>query len=311
MANKKRLILFIAASVGMTSVVQADNQGAAQAVTQAAAGAVGNAVDNNGPDWLKRTDVSIEGMEHSKPTWSVETIQPLFQTPSTLQDTVFFQGRWGDRNSDNTVNLGLGYRRLLSDGTWLFGTNAFFDTTTKHSHQRVGIGGEAIGQYMTLRANYYDAISGEKTISTIGGVTTTEKALNGYDFEIDAPMPYLPWMRVAATSYHWNSATSGLANVRGDKLMLSGNITSSLSMELGRMDDNYRPAETFVRLIYNIGATPTNGTESTLFDGIKPASAFEARDLSRHTLDKVQRQNDIVVETKRSGGGGITIGRRN
>lgn len=315
MLDGKNLNLLIAAVLfGMASGARAGDQGidnVAQTAAQIVAGQVKKSVNDDAPDWLKRTDIGIEGMVHSKPTWSIETIQPLFQTPTTLRDTVFFQGRWGYRNSDNTLNLGLGYRRLLEDKTWLLGVNTFFDTTTKQSHQRVGLGAEAIGQYMTLRANYYDAISDEKTVSTSGGVTTTEKALDGHDFEIDAPLPYLPWLRVAATGYRWKSATSGVEDVKGEKLTFRGNLTRNISMEFGQMDDNYRNVEHFARITYNLLSTPTNGTGSTLLGGLKPGSAFTARDLSQHTLDKVQRQNDIVVETKRSGGGGVTIGRRN
>lgn len=266
--------------------------------------------DGNMPDWLKRTDINVEGMDQSKPTWSVETVQPLYQTPDTLRDTVFFQGRWGRRSSDNTFNLGLGYRRLLDDKSWLLGINGFYDTTTEYHHQRYGVGAEAIGQYVTFRTNYYKAISGDKTISTTNGVTETERALDGYDYEVDAPLPYLPWMRVAATSYRWKSATAGVSDSRGDKLTLRGNLSEHLSMELGRSVDNYSSGN-FVKISYNFVGTPTNGVESTMFGNLKSAGAFEARDLTKHTLDKVQRQNDIIVQKTRSGSGGITIGRRN
>lgn len=311
MRKKEHLILATCALVGgahCAIAANADQQQAAQAANQLAAGAVKNALGNNMPAWLKRTDVSIEGLEHGKPTWSIETIQPLYQTPNSLRDTLFFQGRWAYRNDDNTVNLGVGYRRLLDDQTWLLGVNGFFDTTTRYSHQRVGLGAEAIGQYMTFRANYYDAISGAKTISSIAGVNTTEQAMDGYDFELDAPVPYLPWLRVAATSYRWKSATAGTSDLTGNKFALRGNITPSISFEIGRQDDNFNLPAKYVNISYNFGATPTNGVGGSLFGEIKSGNAFQARDLTKHTLDKVQRQNDIVVERK---SGGVIIARGN
>lgn len=266
--------------------------------------------DPNIPDWLKRTDISVQGLENSKPTWSIETVQPIYQTPDSLTNTVFFQGRWGHRNSDNTFNLGLGYRYLLSDQSWLFGINSFYDTTTRYDHQRWGVGAEAIGRYITLRTNYYKAISGEKITSSNNGVIYTEQALDGYDYEIDAPIPYLPWMRIAATGYHWDSATTGIRDMNGSKVTLRASITNHISMELGGSDNNYNN-DSFIKLAYNLGGGMNNGTDATLFGGAKSSGAFTARDLTKHTLDKVQRQNEMIVEKKVSGSGGVTIGRGN
>ncbi|MBI5907420.1 MAG: inverse autotransporter beta domain-containing protein [Burkholderiales bacterium] len=267
--------------------------------------------DSRLPDWLRRTDISVESMDRSNPTWSVETVQPLYQTPKTLRDTVFFQGRWGRRNSDNTFNLGLGYRKLLEDKTWLLGVNTFYDTTTKYDHKRWGVGAEAIGQYLTFRTNFYHGISGEKTISLLNGIRTTEKALSGRDFEIDAPIPYLSWIRVAANSYRWKSATAGTEDLKGAKLAFKGNISKNISLELGRQDDNYTRPSSFIRISYNLLGNPSNGVPGTMLEGMRKPVSFEARDLTLHTLDKVRRQNDIVVEKKTGGGSGVTIGRRN
>lgn len=267
---------------------------------------------NNGriPDWLKRTDISIEGIENGKPTWSIETVQPLYQTPDSLHDTIFFQGRIGHRSSDQTLNLGLGYRRLLDDKSWLLGMNAFYDLERKASHRRWGIGGEAIGRYATLRANYYEPDSGEKVISVSDSVTRTEKALRGHDIGVDVPVPYLPWLRLTANTYRWHAATSGVDDLKGDKFTLLGNINQHLAFELGVDDVSGSKENYFFKLSYTFGK-PLNGVESTLLDGMRSHSAFTARDLTKHTLDKVVRQNEIIVEKRRSGGAGVSIGRRN
>lgn len=262
------------------------------------------------PDWLKRTDVSIEGLENSKPNWSIETIQPLHQTPSTLKDTVFFQGRLGYRSADLTLNLGAGYRRLLENRNWLLGANLFHDAERNANHRRWGIGGEAIGRFATLRANYYMPDSGTKVISVNDGVTRTEKALRGQDVAIDVPVPYLPWLRFSASSYRWYAATSGVDDQKGNKYTLLGNISEHLAFEFGKTDDNSNNGDSFFRLTYALGRS-LNGVDSTLLGGLRSRSAFTARDLTKHTLDKVVRQNEIIVEKRSSGGGGVSIGRRN
>lgn len=262
------------------------------------------------PDWLKRTDFSVEGIENGKPTWSIETVQPLHQTPSTLEHTLFFQGRWGHRSGDDTLNLGAGYRHLLENKSWLLGANLFHDMEREANHRRWGFGAEAIGRYATVRANYYKPDSGAKVVRVADGITETEKALRGHDVGVDVPMPYLPWMRLSATSYRWYAATSGVADQKGEKFSLFGNVTERLSFELAQWDDNYRRKENSFRLTYNLGK-PLNGVDASMLGGVRSRSPFTARDLTKHTLDKVVRHHDIVVEKRRTGGNGVSIGRRN
>ncbi|MBU0744849.1 MAG: inverse autotransporter beta domain-containing protein [Gammaproteobacteria bacterium] len=269
---------------------------------------------NSGWDWLNRTDFSFEMMDLSKPTWSLETIQPIYQTPDSLSNTYFFQGRWAYKGMDNTFNFGLGYRHLLDNQSWIFGVNGFYDLKGKYAHQRIGAGAEAIGKYITLRSNYYHGITGRKDTETIDGISYKEKALNGYDAEIDAPVPFLPWIRVAANYFRFKSATSGINDITGNILTIRSNLTKYLSLELGRKNDTLQFSQKFIMLTLNLMGNPVNGVQGTMTDGIFKSIAFEGRDLREHTLDKVQRNNDIVVErtgTGSSGSNGIIIGRRN
>ncbi len=251
--------------------------------------------------------------EHGKPLWSIETVQPIYQTPKDLTHTFFFQGRWGRQDLDNTFNLGLGYRYLLEDKTWLLGVNSFYDRTTRYDHQRFGMGAEAIGQYVTVRSNYYNAFSGWKTVSVVNGVTTSEKALDGFDYELELPVPYLPWMRVSATGFHWKSATDGRKDMRGHQFTLRGNISNNVAIELGHRNDNRSPSNNFVKLSLTLGGKPGNGVGDNLFRNAFSSSAFQPRDLTQHTLDKVRRQNEMIVERKTDGAAssGFVVGRGN
>jgi adhesin/invasin len=310
----KRQRLIFTSLVTLSACVS--SQALAQSAPGHAAPAVGGLVDNavrsglvmhNAPDWLKRTDISVQGITSGKPTWSIETIQPLYQTPQSLTDTVFFQGRWGRRDGDDTLNLGLGYRRLLDDKSWLLGVNAFYDVTRQDSHRRAGLGLEAIGRYITLRTNYYDGLSGVRTVSSSGGSSTTEKALDGVDYELDTPVPYAPWLRFSATGFRWNAATSGYPNLKGETFLLRGNLSAQWSLELGRTNDNYNSGRNFARVTWNPGASPGNGISGNLMNSGSSRAALQARDLTLHTLDKVRRQNDMIVEQK---SGGIVIARK-
>ena len=65
--------------------------------------------------------------------------------------------RFDDRT---TLNLGLGYRRLNSDETWMTGVNAFYDHEFPDDHKRNGIGFELISSVFETRVNTYNGTTG-------------------------------------------------------------------------------------------------------------------------------------------------------
>ena len=60
-----------------------------------------------------------------------------------------------------------------------------------------------------------------------------------------------------------------------------------------------------MKLLWNIDGNPSNGVKATLADGATDGEIFATRNLRDHTLDKVVRNNTIVVQTR----GGVVIGR--
>lgn len=309
MTRRRNIRLLAAALVGAVVSAQAGEQEreAIRAVTQVVGESVHQAFGDEAPDWLKRTDISIDVQKNHKPSWSIETIQPLMQTPDSRRQTVYWQGRLAHGGGDETLNLGLGYRYLTVDEGWLLGINGFYDATAEANHRRRGLGLEAIGRYATFRINGYDATSGRKVVRSTAGVDEMEQALDGWDAEAEAPVPYAPWARVALKTYRWERTFGN--DVRGEQLTLRAVLNDYLSLEAGAVDDNYSQTEGFIKFTFNVGRE--RGKESALFDGIAQGAAFVARDLKRHTLDKVQRHHDIVVEKSTTGGSGVIIGRRN
>ena len=255
------------------------------------------------PAWLERTSLSVTESEDYDVEFEFETIQPLMQTPETHEHTVFVQGRVAKTADDETVNIGVGYRNLNIDETMLLGVNAFYDATTDYGHRRASVGFEAIGKTMTARANVYSALSDEKK-KVKGSVTTYQSALDGYDISLDAPVPYMAWMRVQATGYKY-TALKGFDDISGSKVAFVGNLNKHVSFELGADDNNYQGTDAFVSLQYNLSGVTTNGVTATLEDGAFSQMVASERDLKNHTLDKVVRNNNITVQTR----GGIVIGR--
>lgn len=256
------------------------------------------------PAWLQRTDISVGVQADSKPRWSIETIQPLLMDEN---NTLFVQGRVSHKDSDETMNAGLGYRYLLDDKSWMLGANAFYDRTFDNDHERVGVGVEAFNPYATFRGNYYNAISGLKTVETAGGITTTERALDGWDVEAETPVPYVPWARFVGKIYEWDG--QNLKDVNGYSAGVRMYPVSNLEIHAGVNDDTI-DTNAFVNMTWYMGK-PAFVTETLVADALFSSELAEARDLEKHRLEKVRRHNDIVVERRRTGGAGIVVGRGN
>jgi hypothetical protein len=229
------------------------------------------------------------------------TVQPLYQSDGKI-DTVFIQASqlryalYGDER--DTTNLGLGYRRLLLDKTLLVGANSFYDREWTHEHQRVGFGGEAMWRMFDLHANGYLPVTGDRTADG-----TAERALTGWDSELRAQVPYLPWAKLGVQRYVWISSYTN-TDLEGWAFTADMDLTPNVSVEVGT----------------RTAALPGTGTGGTdmganmfatvsfhLADNSRPAATTQlvadqaftgTEDMSGHTLDKVRRENRILVERK-------------
>ena len=309
--------VFYSTIIGLTMAMVIPAQGSAaidgdaQVIAEAYANTKGMPEEEGSwdvPEWLKRVDFTVHGLVHgtdSKPTFTLETIQPIYQTADTLRHTFFYQLRMARHINDETYNVGLGYRFLFPEEMCILGVNSFFDVTGKHNHKRWSVGGEVIGKYLTVRGNYYKAISALKTVSSDAGVNTTERALNGRDIEGEIPVPYLPWMRFLGSYYYWEGDV--VKDMEGHRAAIEMNITDNISIEIGSSHDNF-DSNNYGKVTFTVGRPMSK--EYTLFkDKVKTKTVFAERNLKNQTLAKVRRNNAIVVETRTTGGAGLIVSR--
>lgn len=265
---------------------------------RAASSAVRNylvpALGANAPDWVKRIEFEFDVQKNLKPTYSILTVQPLYQS-SNKQDTVFVQAsqlRYDllDKYRD-TSNIGFGYRRLLFEKSLLLGVNTFFDKEWTYGHARYSIGGEAKWAMLDFNANLYRAATGYKMIDAANG--TEERAMGGYDFELRSQVPYLPWMSAGVRRYHWDSDLNN--DLNGWVYSAAADLTPNFSLEAGYSRGNGQSGEGFVKLAFHLARTDRPAMVSS-----EPIShvMFERRDLRTYTLDKVRRENKIIVERR-------------
>ena len=252
--------------------------------------------------WLARTHGEFHYDSDTKnPRFSLESVQPLFLSQD-LMHTIFAQGRISLEDGDWTGNIGVGYRYLMNDASLLFGVNAWYDRMWNPGHERIGLGAEFIGGYLDLRANWYNGISGWKVKDGM-----EERALDGYDFSLEGPVPYMPWMRLNVGYYHWD-ALEGVKDVNGFRGELTMDVTQQLQLSGGVHADN-KDTTAFVKLSLSLGG-PTHRQFTMVDTGVTP-EPFVKRDLRKMVLMPVKRQHRIVLQRRKKGqsGGGIVVGR--
>ena len=245
---------------------------------------------------VDRTEVTIEGFEGEKPTFSILTTQPITES-ADLKDTTFWQGSIFVNDGRETLNLGLGYRRLSDDEKWLSGINLFYDHEFPYNHKRASIGAELRSSVVEMNVNKYYGLSNALT----GENGVQETALGGFEFELGAQIPYIPGTRFFAKQFKWDGEDGG-TDLKGKtySLNIGREILTNTSLEAGIHDyDGTKASEKFAKLTYHFGkqSKPAKPFISTVaFDNLKS--------MKDKRLDKVRRTNTIV---KQKGGFTVTI----
>ena len=235
-------------------------------------------------DRVKHLELNVEVQEHLKPTFGITNVNKISEDANSV---LFNQNSASFHNDDQTVNLGIGYRKLINSDKILLGANIFFDYSFDDAHQRNGIGLEAISSVFDIRGNYYDATSGIQDISA--GIS--EEAMDGFDVRLDYHLPFNNNARVFTSLFDFENG-AGSFGVKGEKYGLSI-LTSNLGLEIGYVDDNRTGDGRFANVSYTVPL------------GIKDIQSKKSDDLFeyvsvRHRLyEPVKRENKIkVVSTK-------------
>jgi hypothetical protein len=231
-------------------------------------------------------EVGLTSGKTQKVKGHILVVKPLSDI-NDKENTLFTQGSiyFSDGNRE-TLNLGIGKRKLLNNDTLMLGANLFYDHELDYDHQRASLGIEAISSVASLRANQYYGLSGWET--GVGG--TQEKALYGNDIELGAPLPYLPWTNFYLRSFNWEGA-SGAADLKGDEMSLEAKLPFGLNVEVGKRSND---GNTKDRKFLNLTWTCCNKKDEPNF-GISD-KAYNLTSVADQRFQKVRRQNLIVKQ---------------
>lgn len=230
-------------------------------------------------------EVSLSSGKTQKVKGNILVVMP-FSDIDDKKNVTFTQGSiYFSDNDQETLNLGIGQRRLLDNENLMLGANMFFDEEFTSRHRRASFGLEAITSVGSLRANQYYGLSGWKTVNGI-----REKALDGHDMEVGAPLPYLPWTKAYYRTFEWEGA-SGVGDLKGDEVSLEANLPFGLNVEVGkRSNDNSTKDREFVSLTWRCCYKSDQQTF-----GISD-KAYSLTSVADQRFQKVRRQNLIVKQ---------------
>ena len=235
------------------------------------------------------SEVSLSSGTTNEVTGSILVVKPLSDINDN-ENILFTQGSlFLSDNNRETLNLGIGKRKLVNNDTLLIGANLFYDHELDYDHQRASVGIEAVSSVGSFRLNQYYGLSGWTT----GLDNVQEKALNGQDIEVGAPLPYLPWTNFSYRSFQWDGA-SGAADLKGDEISLEAKIPGGLNIEVGkRSNDGVTEDNEFLKLTWT--CCNKNQEEISISD-----TAYNLTSVADQKFAKVRRQNLIVKQKEMS-----------
>ncbi|MBT4963697.1 MAG: hypothetical protein HON32_05900 [Francisellaceae bacterium] len=256
--------------------------------------------DGKIPGWLQRTDIEYTHNTFGRiKAGSITMVQPLWRP----QDGILFtQARLGlvsklnDSQLRTTLNLGIGYRHFFYDDRVLVGVNTFHDWQMPAKHRRYSLGFDIKSSVFDITGNYY--VPRSKLIYITP--TITERAVQGYDIEAGVALPYLPWTRVYAKKYRWKGYQ--IAATQGHTFSLQATPFNCLQLEAGVSNDKTSNGTSFVKVAFSYGFSQAPD------DGIWIENeAYGFTSMRSRELEKVRRENNIVIERRGDTTGGVSV----
>jgi len=160
------------------------------------------------------------------------------------RNAVFNQISISRVDSRTTANIGLGYRALSDNETWLYGANLFLDNEFSSGHKRWGLGAEALSNGVGIRANYYRTLTDTRIFKGI-----SETALDGFDYTISFKSDFTYNPEIYARGYTWSDGAG--FKERGAEAGVNLTLSERLSLNFATDDSNRTSRVTKGNLTYS------------------------------------------------------------
>jgi hypothetical protein len=254
-----------------------------------------------------RINVSNEFSTNGRHSFSMDFLLPVYY--SSDRDTLFFFNPkktchypWAQE-----LNLGVGLRKIVSD-SYIIGANVFYDkkfSVNDKYHYQLGYGFEYLSRPFDFRFNYYDPISGSRTIDDSGysfgelslvNWRTFEEPLEGFDLEFGFPLLEDLNTRFYIGGFNYDSDLAD--DVRGLRLRSETQIVEGFYLDLTL--NNYENGESNFIVGIRI-SLPFDFTELFKGKGVFESFDSERSYLQKRLFERVVR--DIDVQSNKSNRG--------
>ncbi len=253
-------------------------------------------------------EISIQGADTKKPKFNIITVTPFLGSVEDKKLT-FLQASVFSQVGRGTLNFGVARRYLSNDENWMYGVNAFLDYDINHNHKRASIGGEIKSSALEVSANRYFALSDWNR----GEDNVQERPMDGYDFEVGAQFPFVPNAKIFAKTWKWDGTGGPSNDVKGKtySLEMTSPLSRNFMLEAGRKYYDKQKNYSFVNLNYRMKLgddrdKKSNHSKITKNYSIISSKVFELDSMENRMLDKVRRNNKIVLQTTFSSAAGGT-----
>lgn len=221
--------------------------------------------------WGRNIEFFVIPSNKSRALTGGQLLQPLFQNHNSLTyadlRAIFKFGQTEE------FNFGLGHRKIYNN-KWILGGYASFDTRNSArdvQHHQATFGLEALSRDYDVNFNYYLPISGKETVATgtLGGTFVgstlfangvVEEALEGFDIEAGALLPFVPLgeTRLYLGAYYFDGDVAASTGV-GKKVRLEYRPRKDITMGLQATDDSLFGTEVQLQIKYSFGYAKESG----------------------------------------------------
>ncbi len=285
------LLLITTTSVGAGEAV---NNIIDQSVDRAASNlnqSTENSTRNYLSNYFPTVEVQVDLINRESPSTGILVVVPL-SNPNDLVNTFFNQSSIYHHDSRTTINIGLGYRRLMLGNKLLIGSNFFYDHEFPYHHKRYSAGLEMKTSVGQINYNQYFYGSSWKT----GKSGVLERALSGSDLEIGMPIPYMNWATIFVKQFRWD-AVDNVFDKKGNTLSLRAFVPTlpALEVEAGHTNHHRGKKDTnFLTITYNL--IHQNKKQQWISN-----EAYKLSDVSHLRYSKVRRENKIYKQKNNNG----------
>ena len=224
----------------------------------------------------------------SKVSAEIISVYRLYEDETTF---LFNQSSLTRFNNRTTVNTGLGARYITPDEKMIFGANAFYDYEIEAKHKRTGLGVEFITSMFEVRANRYNAISGNITYKGIN-----ESALDGRDFKLTANLPYFYSSNVYFTDGQWKDGVGYVTNT--EEFGLKAELLPNAYFTVASQQQDSGKRQQVASFSYTIPLGKAAGEKKKMQDGKWSANLKPIRE---KLYEPVQRENKIMKKAIKLG----------